>query len=113
MTRTFYIWTRDLHLYVGLALSPLVLLFAISVILLDHPSIPLGGARGVRKTQAVVQIPENLEHLEGMARAQAFQQIMRQLGVVGEISYINYIRTSIACWRPFSSPAARLLWMSI
>jgi len=40
MDRTFYIWTRDLHSYIGLALSPLVRLFAISVILLDHPSIP-------------------------------------------------------------------------
>jgi hypothetical protein len=90
MTRSFYIWTRDLHLYVGLALSPLVLLFAISVILLDHPSIPMGGAGGVRKTKAIVQIPENLEHLEGMARVQGFQQIIRQVGVTGEIGYINY-----------------------
>lgn len=88
MGRVFFIWTRDLHLYVGLALSPLVLLFAFSVILLDHSSIPLGGAGAARKTSATVQIPENLEHLEGMARAQAFQQIMRQLGVVGEIGYI-------------------------
>ncbi|MGO8732150.1 MAG: PepSY-associated TM helix domain-containing protein [Terriglobia bacterium] len=90
MDRTFYIWTRDLHIYIGLALSPLVLLFAISVILLDHPSIPLGGARGIRKTSVTVQIPENLEHVEGMARAQEFQQIMRQMGVAGEIGYINY-----------------------
>jgi hypothetical protein len=88
MGRTFYIWTRDLHLYIGLALSPLVLLFAISVILLDHPSIPLGGAEVVRNTSATVQIPENLEHAEGMARAQAMQQIMHQVGVVGEIGYI-------------------------
>jgi uncharacterized protein len=90
MNRAFYTWTRDLHIYIGLVLSPLVLLFAISVILLDHPSIPLGGARGIRKTSAIVQIPENLEHLEGMGRVQAFKQIMRQVGVVGEVGYINY-----------------------
>jgi hypothetical protein len=90
MDRTFYICTRDLHLYIGLALSPLVLLFAFSVILLDHPSIPLGGSRIVRKTSATVQIPENLEQAEGMTRAQALQQIMRQVGVAGEIGYINY-----------------------
>jgi len=88
MGRTFYIWTRDLHLYIGLALSPLVLLFAVSVILLDHPSIPLGGAGVVRNTSAAVQVQENLEHLEGMARAQALQQVMRQMGVVGEIGYV-------------------------
>ncbi len=108
MTRTFYIWTRDLHLYVGLALSPLVLLFAISVILLDHPSIPLAGARGVRKTQAIMQIPENLEHLEGMARAQAFQQIMRQLGVVGEISYINYNPNQHRMLAPVFKPGSEI-----
>jgi hypothetical protein len=32
MNGKFYVWTRDLHLYIGLAISPLVLLFAISVI---------------------------------------------------------------------------------
>ena len=90
MGRTFYIWTRDFHLYIGLALSPLVLLFAFSVILLDHPSIPLGCARVVRATSATVQIPEKLAQGEGMARAQALQQVMRQLGVTGEIGYINY-----------------------
>jgi hypothetical protein len=88
MGRTFYLCTRDLHLYIGLALSPLVLLFSVSVILLDHPSIPLGGSGIVRKASATVQIPENMEHLEGMARAQALKRIMKQVGVVGEIGYV-------------------------
>ena len=90
MGRTFFVWTRDLHLYIGLGLSPLVLLFAISVIFLDHPALPLGGSGVIRKSRATVQIPENLEHVEGMARAQAFQQIMRQVGAVDEIGYIIY-----------------------
>jgi hypothetical protein len=108
MDRTFYIWTRDLHIYVGLALSPLVLLFAISVILLDHPSIPLGGARGIRKTSAIVQIPENLERVEGMARAQAFQQIMRQMGVAGEIGYINYNPSQHRMVAPVFKPGSEI-----
>ena len=77
MGRTFYLWTRDLHLYLGLAVSPLVLVFAVSVILLDHPSIPLGAGGAVHKTSATVKIPENLAQLDGMARAQALQQVMR------------------------------------
>jgi hypothetical protein len=108
MDRTFYIWTRDLHIYVGLALSPLVLLFAISVILLDHPSIPLGGARGIRKISAIVQIPENLERVEGMARAQAFQQIMRQMGVAGEIGYINYNPSQHRMVAPVFKPGSEI-----
>ena len=31
MPRTFYIWTRDLHLYLGLLVSPFLILFAVSV----------------------------------------------------------------------------------
>jgi len=106
MGRTFYIWTRDLHLYIGLALSPLVLLFAFSVILLDHPSIPLGGSAAVRKTSMTVHIPENLEHVEGMARAQALQQIMRQVGVTGEIGYINYNATRHRMVAPVFRPGS-------
>lgn len=88
MARTFYLWTRDLHLYVGLALSPLVLLFAVSVIFLDHPSLPLGRVGAVRNASATVKIPENLAQLDGMARAQALQDVMRQMGVAGEIGYV-------------------------
>ena len=34
--RRFYLVTRDLHLYVGLFLSPFVLVFAVSVFYLVH-----------------------------------------------------------------------------
>jgi len=37
-----YSLTRELHSYVGLFLSPFVLVFAVSVILLNHPDLPLG-----------------------------------------------------------------------
>lgn len=90
MRKAFYVWTRDLHLYLGLALSPFVLLFAASVILLDHPSIPLGGAGVSTQSTAAVQLPPNLEQSDGMARAQSLQQVMRQVGVTGEIGYIIY-----------------------
>jgi hypothetical protein len=108
MDRTFYIWTRDLHSYIGLALSPLVLLFAISVILLDHPSIPLGGAGDIRRTSAIVHIPETLTHVEGMARAQEFQEIVRQLGVVGEIGYINYRPSQHRMTAPVFRPGSEI-----
>ena len=38
MQKRFYLFTRDLHLYSGLFISPFVLLFAISVFVLVHPS---------------------------------------------------------------------------
>jgi len=87
-SKQFYLWTRDLHLYFGLAISPFILLFAISVIFLNHPWIPLGG-RPMRQSTAPVQMPAGLEHLEGMARVEKVKEIMRQLGIGGEVSYIR------------------------
>lgn len=91
MTRLFYLWTRDLHLYFGLALSPFVLLFAISVIFLNHTRIPLGGSGVVRQATVTVQIPQGLEHLEGMTRVEQVKKIMRQVGVIGEVAYISFL----------------------
>ena len=107
MGRTFYLWPRDLHLYFGLAISPLVLLFAVSVILLDHPTIPLEAEGAVHKTSATAQIPENLAQLDGMARAQALQVVMRQMGVVGEIGYV-YMRGKHRMVAPAFRPGSEL-----
>ena len=38
--KPFYAVTRDLHLYFGLFISPLVLVFAISVVFLVHAWLP-------------------------------------------------------------------------
>ena len=35
----FYRWTRDLHLYFGLFISPFILLFSVSVFFLNHAKI--------------------------------------------------------------------------
>ncbi len=53
ITRQFYLWGRDLHFYFGLAISPFILIFATSVIFLNHPRIPLGGA--LRQSTVSVQ----------------------------------------------------------
>ena len=86
--KQFYLWTRDLHLYFGLAISPFILVFAISVIFLNHPGIPLGSG-AVRQSTVLVQIPPGLEHLEGMALVEKVKEIMRKLGIGGEVSFIR------------------------
>ena len=88
IAKQFYLWTRDLHLYVGLAISPFILVFAISVIFLNHPGIPLGSG-AVRQSTVLVQIPPGLEHLEGMALVEKVKEIMRKLGIGGEVSFIR------------------------
>ncbi len=89
ISRQIYVWTRNLHLYFGLAISPFVLLFSISLIFLNHTWIPLGGPDRVRQFTAAVSIPPGLEHLEGMARVEKVKEVMRQIGVTGEVSFVR------------------------
>jgi hypothetical protein len=87
--RTLYSWTRDLHLYLGLAIGPLVLVFAASVLILNHPPAETASSPAA-SASAAVRIPEGIEKMEGMARAAAAQEILAQLGVHAEIGWVSY-----------------------
>ncbi|MCI0622158.1 MAG: PepSY-associated TM helix domain-containing protein [Acidobacteria bacterium] len=80
---TFYVWVRDLHLYVGIFLSPFVLIFAISTLLLNH-----NWGRGDTRNQTVrraltVNVAEGLDTIEHA------KEVMRQAGVSGEIGFVQ------------------------
>jgi hypothetical protein len=64
--RRFYRTTRDLHLYLGLFVSPILLVYAISVVLLNHAYLPWGGAKdGEAATRTVrVTVPDDDNSLE-------------------------------------------------
>lgn len=85
---TVYAWTRNLHLYCGLAVGPFVIVFALSAILLNHPSHQTNGA--ALTSSAVVQVPDGIEKLEGMDRVRAAQSILVQLGVLGEVGPVAF-----------------------
>lgn len=74
-----------LHLYGGLLVSPFVLVFAISAILLNHTWLPGGepSEPAVRR-QENIEIPADLESLP-LAR-----HIMAQVGVSGEIEFFRH-----------------------
>jgi len=88
--KTFYRWTRDLHLYLGLYLSPFVLVFAISTILLNHGWKPVGVPASPRVVDGI-EIPQDLERVQGMRRALEVKKILAQVGVSGEINFIRTI----------------------
>lgn len=72
----------DLHLYVGLFLSPFVLLYAASAVFLNHAYMPWGGLDAPRTAAAQsvrVQVRDTDDGLE-VAR-----QLREQLGIRGEI----------------------------
>ncbi len=78
-------FTRDWHLYAGLFLSPFVLLFAFSAILLVHPRAPVAGTAGPTRNAAAVTLPAGLEQAKGREQVHAARSVLEQLGVSGEI----------------------------
>ena len=79
---------RDLHLYLGLFISPFVLVFAFSVILLNHAYLPWGGNGGETfdETNIVVALPSEDDNL-ALAR-HVRREIHQQTGMSGEIGSI-------------------------
>ena len=73
--RRFYLITRDLHLYVGLFLSPFVLVFSASVFYLVHgfaqrpAPVPSDSSRTVNN----VAVPAGLAGMQGRARVDALR----------------------------------------
>jgi hypothetical protein len=82
---TLYRATRALHLYAGLFMSPFVLVYAVSAILLNHAFLPWGGR--TQPPVATRTVPVGL-HDNGNSLDVA-RDIRRQLGVSGEIGYVN------------------------
>jgi hypothetical protein len=92
LMRRFYLITRDLHLYVGLFLSPFVLLFAVSVFYLVHgfANRPAPGASDPSRTVGIAVSPD-IARLEGRARVEALRPLLEELKVRGEIDFVRHI----------------------
>lgn len=91
LMRRLYVVTRDLHLYFGLFVSPFVLLFAVSVFYLAHPTPdPIEPDVTVRRV-AGVAIPPNVAELQGRTRIDALRSVLDALGVNGEVDYVRHV----------------------
>lgn len=90
MRINLFSFTRDVHQYVGLFLSPFVLMFAVSVILLNHPGIPIGNpVESPARTLTIEGVPD-LDKFEGRERVEQARRILQQAGISGEIGFINH-----------------------
>src|SRR5262245_13618301 len=89
--KAFYRWTRDLHLYVGLFVSPFVLVFAVSVLFLNHAKVDTTASTA---TEAIhdLSIPTGVENARGREAVERARAILDQVGVTGEIGFVRYIR---------------------
>lgn len=104
--RRLYVVTRDLHLYVGLYISPFVLLFAISVFVLVHGTN--GGADDRRpadtRTVTGVSLPPGAVDLPGRERLEALRPVLDTLGVHGEIDFIRHVSSERRLVIPVTVP---------
>jgi hypothetical protein len=91
--RRLYVITRDLHLYVGLFLSPFILLFSVSVFYLVHglAQRPAPTTSDTSRTVADVNVPGGIGGLQGRARVDALRPVLDQLGVRGEIDFVRHV----------------------
>jgi hypothetical protein len=89
---SFYRIVRDLHLYLGLFISPFVLVFAISVFFLVHSWLPKPVSDSVaRRVVSDLPLPADLERLTGRPRIDALQPALAKAGVHGEVGWVQHI----------------------
>jgi hypothetical protein len=98
----FYRWTRDLHLYFGLFISPFVLLFSVSVLFLNHAKVRTDDPTWI-ETFRPVEVPEGIDVAQGPAAVALAKRVMTQAHIDGEIGFTRFVRTS----RHFVFPVSR------
>lgn len=89
---------RDLHLYAGLFLSPFLLVFAVSTLVLNHPARSANAAATTTRKDIAVDVRGDVGSVEH-ARA-----ILEQLGVTGEIDYVRHNAKAGRLFIPVAKP---------
>ena len=90
MKGRFYRLTRDLHLYLGLFISPFVLVFSISVFFFVHSwTAKLTPETGRTRIVPSLDLPNDLAKLSGRPLIDALKPILERINVPGEIGFIQ------------------------
>ena len=92
MKGRFYRLTRDLHLYLGLFISPFVLVFSISVFFLVHSWAPKFAPESVNtRVVSALALPEDLPKLSGRTLIAALKPILEKMNVPGEVGFVRHL----------------------
>jgi len=97
-----YRWTRDLHLYFGLFISPFVLLFSLSIFFLNHAKIIDTPTSVV--TSSRLKVPDGVDAAQGRDAIERAQAILLQIGLTGEIGFTRFVKKNRHFVFPVSSP---------
>ena len=105
MKGQFYRLTRDLHLYLGLFISPFVLLFSISVFFLVHSWIPkVAPETANTRVVTALALPTNVQRLSGRPLIDALKPILENIKVPGEIGFVRHMALEEQLIIPVSIP---------
>jgi hypothetical protein len=90
MKANFYRLIRDLHLYLGLFISPFVLLFSVTVFFFVHSWVPKFTSETSRtRVVSALDLPTELQKLSGKPLVDALKPILLKMNVPGEIGFIR------------------------
>ena len=97
------IWIRDLHLYLGLFISPFLLVFAISTLFLNHGWKASSSTDNERTAPwtAPVEVSGDSGSLE------QGKSILRQLNLSGEIDYVRHLAKENRLMIPVTKPGEK------
>jgi hypothetical protein len=100
--RKYYPPVRTLHLYFGLFISPLILIFSISVFIFNHPGL-------INRVNPVKDLPDIRTKLDKLpyetSDLETAKAIIRKLNIDGEIDFISRNKSTISF--PVNKPGLR------
>src|SRR5881628_1006069 len=92
MRGRFYRLIRDLHLYLGLFISPFVLVFAISVFFLVHSWLPkIASETSTTRVVSDLPLPGDLKMLSGRRLIDALKPTLEKADVRGEVGFVRHM----------------------
>jgi len=97
--KQYYSLARWLHLYFGLFISPFILIFSISILVLNHADY----FNALRPTRELKPVQKRLIHFQAQrSDSLTAKSILGQLGITGEIDWIS--RTDSTLSFPVNRP---------
>ena len=92
MRGRFYRLIRDLHLYLGLFVSPFVLVFAVSVFFLVHSWLPrIASETSTTRMVSALPLPSDLQMLSGRPLIDALKPTLEKADVPGEVGFVRHM----------------------
>jgi hypothetical protein len=91
MNKLLYRVLRDLHLYFGLFVSPLVLVFAFSVFFLVHAWLPKASPAAKGRVAMNLVLNPGLQELSGRPLIDALRPTLDAVGVQGEVGWVQHL----------------------